>query len=114
MFFSKPHQWFIGGGQAGGGWGAEGGLFHTCILAEKHSHCVFIEVHKQPQFTCLANTVADSSSTPSVALLVCLSGAVHSIVDCPEFTTAQSKFVVSIPYNHQAVCICKFAHSTNI
>ena len=36
----------------------------------KLSHCVSIEVHKQPQFTCLAmaDMVTDSSLTPSVAL----------------------------------------------
>ena len=29
---------------------------------------------------------ADSSLTPSVALLVCPRGTIHSIVDCHEFT----------------------------
>ena len=52
----------------GGGWGAEGRLFHT--FKQKSNHCVFIEVHKQPQLTCQADKVADSNLTPSVALLV--------------------------------------------
>ena len=73
------------GGRGGGGrWGTEGGFFHT--FEQKSSHCVFIEVHKQPQFTCQANTVAGSSLTPSVALLVVPSGSAHSIVNCYEFT----------------------------
>ena len=59
---------------SGGGWGAEGRLFHT--FEQKSSHCVFIEVDKQPQFTCQADTV--TSLTPSVALLLCRSGTVHS------------------------------------
>ena len=49
----------------GGRWGAIGGFFLT--FGQKNSHCVFIEVHIQSQFTCQA--VADSSLTPSVALL---------------------------------------------
>ena len=31
---------------------------------------MFIEVHRQPQFTCQTGTVADGSLIPSVALLV--------------------------------------------
>ena len=45
---------------------------------------MFIEVRKQPQFTCQADTVADSSLTPSVAFLVHPNGTTHSIVDCHE------------------------------
>ena len=59
----------MGGREGGGGcWGAESGFF--CTLKQKSSHCVFITVHKQPQFTCQANTVADSSLKPIVVLLV--------------------------------------------
>ena len=47
-----------------GGWGAEGGFFHT--FEQKSSHGGLIEMHRQPQFTCQADTVADSSLTPSV------------------------------------------------
>ena len=68
---------------SGGGWGAKGGFFHT--FDWKSSHCVSTEVHKRPQFTCQADTVTDSSSTPSVALLVHPSGTAHSTVDCHEF-----------------------------
>ena len=50
---------------------------------------MFIEVHKQPQFTCQVDTVAGSSLTPSVALLVYPSGTAHSIVDCHEFTESK-------------------------
>ena len=64
-----------------------GGLFHT--FDWKSSHCVSIEVHKQPQFTCQADTVIGNSLTPSVALLVHPSGTAHSIVDCQEFTGSQ-------------------------
>ena len=50
-------------------------------LEQKRSHSVLIEEHKQPQFTCQADTIANSSLTPSVALLVHPSGTVHSIVN---------------------------------
>ena len=74
-----------GGGVGGGGrWGAEGLFFHTFDL--KSSHCVTVEVHKQPQFTCQADTVTGSSLTPSLALLVHPCGTIHSKVDCNEFT----------------------------
>ena len=71
----------------GGQWGgrrAEGGFFHA--FEQKSSHCVFIEVHKQLQFTCQVDMVTDSSLIPSVALLVFPSGTAHSIVECHEFT----------------------------
>ena len=71
----------------GGGWGAVGGLFHT--FEQKSSHCVFIEVHRHPQFTCQAGTVAGGSLIPSVALLVHPRGTTHSIVDYHEFTGSQ-------------------------
>ena len=78
-------------GRKGVGWavgaGAKGGFFH--ILDWKSTHCVAMEVHKQPQFTCQANTVTGSSLTPNVALLVHPSGTAHSIVDCHEFTGSQ-------------------------
>ena len=76
-------EWVGGRGGVGGegGWGDEGGL-----LVQKSSHCVFIEVHRQQQFTFQAATVADSSFTPSVALLVHPRGTTHSIVTCHEFT----------------------------
>ena len=80
--------WAGGGGVGGGGgWGAIGGFFHT--FEQKSSHCVFIEVHRQPQFTFQAGTVADGSLIPSVALLVHPRGTTHSIVDCYEFTGSQ-------------------------
>ena len=71
----------------GGGWGAKGGYFHT--FEQTSSHCVFIEEHGQPQFTCQVDTVADSSLTPIVALLVHPTGSTHSIVDRYEFTGSQ-------------------------
>ena len=71
----------------GGRLGAESGFFHT--FDWKSSHCVSIEVHKQPQFTCQANMVTGSSLTPSVVLLVHPSGTIHYIVDCHEFTGSQ-------------------------
>ena len=74
----------VGGG---GGWGAAGGFFHT--FEQKSSRCVFIEVHRHPQFTCQAGTVADGSLILSVALLVRHRGTTHSIVDCHEFTGSQ-------------------------
>ena len=93
FFQASPISWiqYIGGGQAGGGgvggWGAVGGLFHT--FEQKSSHSVFIEVHRHPQLTCQAGTVADGSLIPSVALLVRPRGTTHSIVDCHEFTGSQ-------------------------
>ena len=66
-----------------GGWGAEAGLFHT--FEQKSSHCLLIEVYKQPQ----ADTVADSSLTPSLALLAHPSDTVNSIIGCHEFTRSQ-------------------------
>ena len=68
----------------GGGWGAKGGFFHT--FDWKY---VSIEVHKQPKFTCQADTAISSSLTPSVALLVRHRGTAHSIVECHEFTGSQ-------------------------
>ena len=56
---------------------------------QKTNYCVFIEVHKQPRFTCQSHTTADSSLTPSVALLECPSGTIHCIVDCHEFLGSQ-------------------------
>ena len=70
----------------GGGWGAVGGFFHTL---QKSSHYVFIEVHRHPQLTCQAGTVAGGSLIPSVALLVRPRGTTHSIVDYHEFTGSQ-------------------------
>ena len=67
------------------GWVAVGGFFHT--FEQKSSHCVFIEVHRQPQFTCQAGTVADGSLIPSVAVRP--RGTAHSIVDFHEFTGSQ-------------------------
>ena len=54
------------------------------------SHCVYIEIHQQPQFTCQTNMVTDSSLTPSVALLVCPNSTVLSIVGCHEFIGSQN------------------------
>ena len=71
----------------GGEWGVAGGFFHT--FKQKSSHCVFIEVHRQPQFTCQAGMVTDGSLVPSVALLVCPRSTTHSIEDCHEFTWSQ-------------------------
>ena len=81
------YRGWAGGRGWGGWWGAVGGFF--CTFEQKSSRCVFIEVHRQPQFTCQAGTVADSSLTPNVALLVCPRGTTHSIVDCHEFTGSQ-------------------------
>ena len=64
-----------------------GGLPHT--FEQKNRHFVFIEVHRQPQFTCQAGAVADSSLIPSVVLLVRPRGTTHSTVDCHEFTGSQ-------------------------
>ena len=61
-------------------WGAEGQFFLT--FEQKSSYYVFIDEHKQPQLTCQADTITDSSLTPSVALLVYPSGTVRPIVDC--------------------------------
>ena len=81
------------GGQEGvgdvDGWGAKSGLFNTFEMKSSSVHCLFIEVYKYPQFTCQADTVADSSLTPSVALLVRPNDAAHSIVDHHEFTGSQ-------------------------
>ena len=67
-------------------WEAKGRFFHTF---EPSSYCAFIEVHKQPQFTCPVDHVIESSLALSVALLVHPTGTAHSIVDCHEFTGAQ-------------------------
>ena len=66
-----PWIWFIGDGCMGGmgskgRWGAKDGFIHT--FEQKSSHCVFIEVHKQPQFTCQAHNInfmiTENSFTP--------------------------------------------------
>ena len=76
--------WKVG---MGAGWGAKSRLYHT--VEQKSSRCVFIEVHKQPQFTCQITMVTDSSLTPSVALLVHPRSTVYFIVDFHEFTGSQ-------------------------
>ena len=52
---------------------------------------VLIGVHKQPRFpcNCYADTITDSSLTPSVSLLVRPSGTIHSTVDSHELTELQ-------------------------
>ena len=49
-------------------------------------------MYKQPQLTCQADTVTDSSLTQSVALLVHPRGTTHSIVDCHVFTGSQKGY----------------------
>ena len=66
------------------GWEAKGGLYYP--LAQ---NCVFSKAKKQPQCTCQARTVIDSSLTPHAALLVCPSGTIHLIVDYYEFTGSE-------------------------
>ena len=85
---------YIGGGRAGRGWGGRWGRVGSRrrvlpYIWTENSHCVFIEVHRQPQFTCQADMVADGSLIPSVALLVHPRGTTHSIEDCHEFTGSQ-------------------------
>ena len=63
--------------------------FLPYIGTEKQLLCVHWSTHKQQQFTCQADTIAKSSLTPSVALLVHSSGTVHSIVDCHVLTGSQ-------------------------
>ena len=74
-----------------GWWGGVGGepKAGSSIHLTGKAATVFTEVHKQPQLTCLADTVTSSSLTPSVALLVHPSGTTHSIVYCHEFTESQ-------------------------
>ena len=62
-------------------------VYHT--LEQKGSHCVLIEVQKQPQCTCQAETVSETSLTPSIALLVHPRDIVYSIVDCYELIRSQ-------------------------
>ena len=56
----------------GGGWGAEGGLYHP--QGDRQQQCVLSRAQKQPQSTWQAETVVGSSLTHHVALLVPLSG----------------------------------------
>ena len=65
----------------------DGGLFYT--FEQNSSYCVFIEVHIYTNTTCQADTVANSSLTPNVALLEHPSGTVHSIMNCHKFTGSQ-------------------------
>ena len=74
----------VGGG---GGWEVKGGFLHT--LEQKSSHCVIMEVQKGAQCTCQTEKAVGSSFTPSVALLVRLSGTVHPTLDCHGFTKSQ-------------------------
>ena len=86
--FSKPLQYHDFSLYIGGGRGAEGAFFHT--FDWKSSHFMSIEVHKQPQFTCQADSHRQQFGlTPNVALLVCPNGTAHSIVDFHEFTGSQ-------------------------
>ena len=79
----------------GGGWGAKGGVV-PYIGTKRYSF--FIEVCKQPQFTCQVETVADSSLTPIVAQLVCPRGTVYFIVDYHKFTRLQKDASESRPW----------------
>ena len=63
----------------GGGWEAEGGINHS--WAQGLSHCVFSKTQKQPQHTCQAKVVADSSLTPHAALLMHPSGTIWTDMD---------------------------------
>ena len=69
-------------GGLGGGELKAGSFIHL----NRKAAIVFIEVHREPQFTCQASTVAESSLTPSVVLLMRPRGTTHSKVDCHEFT----------------------------
>ena len=50
---------------------------------------MFVEIQKGIWYTCQAEMVINSL-TPSVALLVCPGGTIHTIVDYHEFTKSQS------------------------
>ena len=86
-----------------GKWGAEGALFHT--YEQKSSHYVFIEVNKQPRFTCQADIIAKSSMTLNVALLVHPSSIIHSIEDCHKFTGSQNDANGSRPVVLSLACL---------
>ena len=74
-------MWEGWGGIGGGGvWEADGSSYHT--LEQKEA----LEGQKQPQCTCQAKMVIDSSLTSSVALLAPPSGCAFPIVDCHKFT----------------------------
>ena len=65
-------------------WRAEDRFFRT--LVHKSSHCVLIEVQKEALCTFQVKKIIGRSFTPSVALLVCLSGTIHPTVNCHGFT----------------------------
>ena len=65
---------------------------------------MLIEAYKQPQFTCQADMVADSSLTPSLALLVHPSGTTHFIVDCHKVYRVTEMMMVKAD-----LVICSFA-----
>ena len=71
----------------GGGWEAQGGLYHP--LAQRNSHCVFSKAEKQSQCTYQAKMVVGSSLTLHAALLVCPSGTIYPAVDHHEFTGSE-------------------------
>ena len=83
---------YIGGGQAGGGWGecwgggleAEGGQHHP--QAGKQQCYVLSRAQKLPQSTWQDETVVSSSLTPQAALLVPISGPIDPVVDHCGFT----------------------------
>ena len=68
----------------GGGWEAEGGLYHP--QGDTQQQCVLSRALKQPQSTWYAEMVVGSSLTQYVALLVPLSGSTDPVVDRRGFT----------------------------
>jgi len=72
---------------------------------QKSSHCVSIEVNKQPRLTCQPDITAKSSLTLNIALLVHPSSIIHSIVDCYEFTVHKNDANGSRPVVLSLACL---------
>ena len=69
----------------GGGWEAEGGLYHPDrVIVSSVKHRNSHSVHVRPR-----STVVGSSLTPCAALLVLPSGTIYPVVDHHEFTGSE-------------------------
>ena len=73
-----------GGVGIGGGWEAEGGLYHP--QGDKQQCCIFSRAQKLLQSTWYAEMVVISSMTHQADLLVPISGSIDPVVDHHGFT----------------------------
>ena len=72
------------------------------VISRNPAHIVVLTLW--PTYTSQAEMAADSSLTPSVALLMCLSGTVYYIMDHDELTKSQKSMLLKTDLDR--LCIC--------